>query len=532
MSFTAPKFTNAGKALLSRALSGDCAVKFTSLALGSGELSSQAIAAMTGLIAEQKRVGLEVYQRIDAETVNVRGTFNNSELAAGFHWREVGLFAQNPDDPDNRAADILYCYQNAGDLAEYIPSVDSEVMEKTISLTTKISDAAEVTAILLSEVYASKEDFEEVASTYVKTVNDQPRDKAGNVFIESDFFAETSRINIFTSEADDTVENWIKRRGGVYYFTRTGQLVNQPGTHGLVTHFVQHSNVFQFWHTQPKGGDVYFRSMNTTAGRIEWTRLAVGSEVVKKVGDMMTGTLDMSHNDLINVGRMEMIPPVGEVHGGYIDFHFSGKDGDFTSRIMEDAEGHMQINAPSGTQFMGPIGSSAENAFQVSRSFGDIWSVITSAQQFGFNLYYGIASSGYRGIYDGHKQKWLVAYSEKDVAIIDGAFAVKTMNGVGAGESGDISDFASKGGDYVRFTNGLQICWGGGQFGNNIASATVTMPAAFKSVNSYVIVPVYHTTTPEIVMSVAKIDAASATLYRTNYSSGGVFSWIAIGLWK
>ena len=59
-----------------------------------------------------------VKQRTDYVEVNAK--FSNAGLSAGFYWREVGIFCADPDNPNDRSKDILYCYQNAYDTADYI----------------------------------------------------------------------------------------------------------------------------------------------------------------------------------------------------------------------------------------------------------------------------------------------------------------------------------------------------------------------------------------------------------------------------
>jgi hypothetical protein len=80
--------------------------------------------------------------------VDVAGAFSNAALAAGFYWREIGVFAANPADPNNRAADILYCYQNAYDTADYIPVASVETVEKNITVPMIVGDATAVSCIL------------------------------------------------------------------------------------------------------------------------------------------------------------------------------------------------------------------------------------------------------------------------------------------------------------------------------------------------------------------------------------------------
>ena len=47
-------------------------------------------------------------------TVTVGGVFTNDQTNDGFYYRELGLYA---DDPDEDVGEVLYCYGNCGDLA-------------------------------------------------------------------------------------------------------------------------------------------------------------------------------------------------------------------------------------------------------------------------------------------------------------------------------------------------------------------------------------------------------------------------------
>jgi len=94
--------------------------------------------------------------------VDVSGTFSNAGLSEGFYWREIGVFAANPDDPDNRAADILYCYQNAYDTADFIPAASVETVEKNITVPIIVGDTTAVSCTLsTSLILATKKDLED-----------------------------------------------------------------------------------------------------------------------------------------------------------------------------------------------------------------------------------------------------------------------------------------------------------------------------------------------------------------------------------
>lgn len=49
-------------------------------------------------------------------------------------------------------------------------------------------------------------------------------------------------------------------------------------------------------------------------------------------------------NQTISPGAIEVKPASGASHGGYIDFHFGGSTADNTSRIMETAEGRLNVS--------------------------------------------------------------------------------------------------------------------------------------------------------------------------------------------
>ena len=173
MSFTAPKFTNAGRQLQTRVIAGDT-LTFTAIKLGDGTMTTEPIAALTDLI--HGIITLPVHEvRRNADYAEVTGVFQNAGLSSGFYWREIGIFAADPDYPNDRSHDILYCYQNAAELAEYIPSASSAVIEKIIRVACVVGDTENVTVGLTSQAYAKAEDLqalEEQHSKDVERIND------------------------------------------------------------------------------------------------------------------------------------------------------------------------------------------------------------------------------------------------------------------------------------------------------------------------------------------------------------------------
>ena len=168
MSFTAPKFTNAGRQLQTRVIAGDT-LTFTTIKLGDGTMTTEPIAALTDLI--HGIITLPVHEvRRNADYAEVTGVFQNAGLSSGFYWREIGIFAADPDYPNDRSHDILYCYQNAAELAEYIPSASSAVIEKIIRVACVVGDAENITVGLASQAYAKAEDLQALEEQHSKDV--------------------------------------------------------------------------------------------------------------------------------------------------------------------------------------------------------------------------------------------------------------------------------------------------------------------------------------------------------------------------
>jgi hypothetical protein len=148
-------FTNNGRALQAKAQAG-VQLNFTRIAVGDGQLSGQAIADLTALINEVKSLDITKLKTLTGGKAVIGGALSNQDIVTGFYWRELGLFAQDPD-----LGEILYCYGNAGDLAEYIPSPGgAEILEKQVDIVAIVGNASSVTATIEQTlVYATQQDI-------------------------------------------------------------------------------------------------------------------------------------------------------------------------------------------------------------------------------------------------------------------------------------------------------------------------------------------------------------------------------------
>lgn len=130
--------TNAGVTLQNK-VQGGATLEFTNIQMGSGQLNGQPIGPMTALISPNATVPIQGGQAIGQNTYQVEGFFTNADLSAGFWWREIGIFA---NDPDN--GEILYAYANAGDAGDYIPTVTDQRIEKYIYFSMALANATTV----------------------------------------------------------------------------------------------------------------------------------------------------------------------------------------------------------------------------------------------------------------------------------------------------------------------------------------------------------------------------------------------------
>ena len=155
MSFGMITFTNRGRALQAKAAIGT-QLKFTRIAVGDGQLSGQVTDELVALIHEVKSLNINELKIMSGNKAKVGGILTNQGLASGFFWREIGVFAQDPD-----VGEILYCYGNAGALAEYIPSQgSSEILERQVNVVTLVGNASNITAVIdQSLIYANQSDI-------------------------------------------------------------------------------------------------------------------------------------------------------------------------------------------------------------------------------------------------------------------------------------------------------------------------------------------------------------------------------------
>lgn len=140
---TVPQMTDAGKALLMRALMGET-LTFTRIAIGSGELETgRDPDELTELIREELSITPASMDDSQEGLIAISGDFNSGDVTNDFIWRELGVYAMGEDETE-----VLYAYANDGDDAGVLKAITSDLLiEQTLTLIVEIDDAENVNAI-------------------------------------------------------------------------------------------------------------------------------------------------------------------------------------------------------------------------------------------------------------------------------------------------------------------------------------------------------------------------------------------------
>lgn len=199
--------------------------------------------------------------------------------------------------------------------------------------------------------------------------------------------------NVTTSITNDTRSTWEMYGTGYAYYNEAGRVNGQPKQWGYLISIVQGTNIQQEWISLPEGTR-YKRGVNADSAQTmpTWHRiwdtssalpvanggtgLTSNPSMLTNLGSTsaasvlaasprpgITGTLPVAHGGTgatsasgacQNLIRGQAIWPASvelggnnspsSGNGGFIDFHFNGSTADNTSRIIEDANGQININ--------------------------------------------------------------------------------------------------------------------------------------------------------------------------------------------
>lgn len=140
--FKSAVITTKGQALLAKVVAGTTKLEFTKIKVSEQKLSGD-LASLTGIgtIKQEEKVASVVRQ--NGANVKVSASFSNETLGAGYYVRNIGLYANDPQD-----GEILYSISVADEstaTADWMPPFNGiGVSSLLVNLVTAVSNASSV----------------------------------------------------------------------------------------------------------------------------------------------------------------------------------------------------------------------------------------------------------------------------------------------------------------------------------------------------------------------------------------------------
>jgi len=151
--------TNEGRKVLVSALASEKPLRFTRMTLGDGQVVNE--------ITSMKSLNDLINPRLDSENLtvevigdgscSVRGSFSNKNLTSVLLINEVGVFAEDPNDPTK---EMLYCYTTANGDVDFMGQLTSTVIFHDISILTYVDSADNIIANVIQATKANQIGFD------------------------------------------------------------------------------------------------------------------------------------------------------------------------------------------------------------------------------------------------------------------------------------------------------------------------------------------------------------------------------------
>lgn len=153
--FDVNAITDAGRLLIAKVMASRGSITFTRIVMGDGYMpSSQVPEHMTAVVSPKATMDITKCEVTGSGAAVVGGRYDNSEQSQDFEWRELGLYARDPD-----LGEILYSYGNTGKSAETIPAGGgATAIEKLIDVVTYVGNDVTVSAEFMPYVVPSADE--------------------------------------------------------------------------------------------------------------------------------------------------------------------------------------------------------------------------------------------------------------------------------------------------------------------------------------------------------------------------------------
>ena len=244
MGFEKVYITKQGALLAAKTLQGK-KIQFDHVEIGSGALSGNAEdkISLTKKVLECEILKVDI---VNDELARLSFAFSNNNLSNAFYFREIGIFAI---DPDTKVS-VLYAYANAGDIAEYINNSTTEKIEKHIQVNIAVANTSNITITLdANQIYVTEKELADTITHKYKLIISDTEEillpcfyKVGqnvlDVFLNGErlilssnnagtdgHYVEVGEINSISNRIDATTD-WHFKEGDILELVVKGEYVN------------------------------------------------------------------------------------------------------------------------------------------------------------------------------------------------------------------------------------------------------------------------------------------------------------------
>jgi hypothetical protein len=150
----------------------------TKAVIGDGQLTAS-IDGLTEIVSKKLEIGLSQVKEVANGQMQLQFNFDNRNVANGFYWREVGLYAKNGDSGEEK----LIGYSNAKGLTSYIPDKTNVIPMQRLVIALGVGDNPNVkgevdfsSAITLEQLETAIDTHNKAAEVHkeqFKTINEK-----------------------------------------------------------------------------------------------------------------------------------------------------------------------------------------------------------------------------------------------------------------------------------------------------------------------------------------------------------------------
>lgn len=175
--------TKKGILLSAKSLQGKI-IEFVSVEVGSGILAGE-LTEQENLIKKELEFEINSKKIVNDRQVCLSFLFTNKDLEQGFYFREIGIFAVDPDTSEK----ILYAYGNLKENAEYIDIPANKTKEKYININIAIDRAENVVININPNItYITQQEFNEKMKDLDTKINTKAdKKKVWNITIDTEW---------------------------------------------------------------------------------------------------------------------------------------------------------------------------------------------------------------------------------------------------------------------------------------------------------------------------------------------------------